>query len=461
MNTIDVGEVIDNSRLSRLQVLVLVMCGLCMIIDGFDVQAMGYVAPAIIQQWGINKSDLGPVFGAGLIGMAVGAPLAGILADRFGRRLILIIALVGLSAGMAATATADTVRDLLVLRFLAGFCMGAIVPNAMAMAGEFSPLRNRVTLVMLTSCGFVVGGALGGTLAVMMIEPLGWQSVFLVGAAAPLLLAVLMLIIMPESIQFLVLRQRKLDRVRGWLRRIDGALHLQPDTRLQVRDAPVGKRSSLLDLVRDSRGLGTAMLWIILFMNLLGAYFLASWLPVIMHDAGHHTSSAVLAGTLLWTGGIIGNLVLGWFVDRRGFGPVMVCMFAVAAVAIAVLGQVATSMVSASIVIAIAGFCVLGGQSALNALATVFYPTTMRSTGAGWALGVGRLGSIVGPVIGGELMRLGWTSQSLLLAASVPAFLALLASLLFWFQGGLPRPVLRSRSIDAVTPASLTKVQRS
>ncbi|RON43602.1 4-hydroxybenzoate transporter [Pseudomonas frederiksbergensis] len=454
MNTIDVGEVIDNSRLSRLQVLVLVLCGFCMIIDGFDVQAMGYVAPAIIQQWGINKSDLGPVFGAGLIGMALGAPLAGILADRFGRRLILIIALVGLSAGMAATATADSVRDLLILRFLAGFCMGAIVPNAMAMAGEFSPARIRVTLMMLTSCGFVVGGALGGTLAVMMIEPLGWQSVFLVGAVAPLLLAILMMVLMPESIQFMVLRQRQLSRVRDWLRRIDGTLRLDEAVQLQVRDALPGKRSSMLDLVRDSRGLGTAMLWIILFMNLLGAYFLASWLPVIMHGAGHDTSSAVLAGTLLWMGGIVGNLVLGWLVDRRGFGPVLVCMFAVAAVAIAVLGQVATSMVSACVVIAIAGFCILGGQSALNALATVFYPTTMRSTGAGWALGIGRLGSILGPMIGGELMRLGWTPQSLLLAAAIPALLAMLASLLFWTKGGLPGPVLRAPSSAVVTPAS-------
>jgi AAHS family 4-hydroxybenzoate transporter-like MFS transporter len=448
MNTIDVGEVLDNSRLSRLQLLVLVMCGLCMIIDGFDVQAMGYVAPAVIQQWGINKSDLGPVFGAGLIGMALGAPLAGILADRFGRRLILIIALVGLSAGMAATATADSVRDLLVLRFLAGFCMGAIVPNAMAMAGEFSPARVRVTLMMLTSCGFVVGGALGGTLAVMMIEPLGWQSVFLVGAVAPLLLAIFMLILMPESIQFLVIRQRKLSRVKEWLRRIDSTLSLD-DAHLQVRDARLGMRSSMLDLVRDSRGLGTAMLWIILFMNLLGAYFLASWLPVIMRDAGHDTSSAVLAGTLLWTGGIVGNLVLGWFVDRRGFGPVIVCMFAVAAMAIAALGQVATSMVSACVVIVIAGFCVLGGQSALNALATVFYPAQMRSTGAGWALGIGRLGSIFGPVIGGELMRLGWSPQSMLLAAAIPALLAMVASLLFWSRGGLPGPVLPASSAQS------------
>jgi len=456
MNTINVSEVIDGSRLSRLQLLVLVMCGLCMIIDGFDVQAMGYVAPTIIEHWGINKSDLGPVFGAGLIGMALGAPLAGILADRFGRRLILVVALLGLSLGMAVTAMADSIRDLLMLRFLAGFCMGAIVPNAMAMAGEFSPARNRVTLMMLTSCGFVVGGALGGTLAAMMIAPFGWQSVFMVGAAAPLLLAILMLILMPESIQFLVLRQKHMDRVKNWLSRIDPTLRLDDDVLLRMRDAPLSKRSSMLDLVRDSRGLGTAMLWVILFMNLLGAYFLASWLPVIMHSAGHDGSSAVLAGTLLWTGGIIGNLVLGWFVDRRGFGPVLVCMFLVAALAIALLGQVATSLVSACIVIAIAGFCILGGQSALNALATIFYPAALRSTGAGWALGIGRLGSILGPVIGGELMRLGWGAQSLLLAASVPAFLALLASALFWARGGLPGPVLRTNNSSTIAPASAT-----
>ncbi len=299
--------------------------------------------------------------------------------------------------------------------------------------------------MMITSSGFIVGGALGGLIAAPLIPALGWRAVFYVGAIAPLLLCVVMIAALPESLQFLALRRRSLERARLWLIRIDASLRIDRDTQLVVREQSK-QGVPFLHLFRDRLGAGTLLLWVINFMNLLAAYFLANWLPVIMTDAGHGTSQAVLTGTIFWVGGILGNLLLGWFVDRRGFGPMLITTFIVSALAIAVVGQVASSLLLASLAVAIAGFFVLGGQTALNALAAVYYPTSVRSTGMGWALGVGRLGSILGPVIGGELMRLNWSASELFLAAAVPSVLALAASVVFWLLGRLPGPARRTEA---------------
>ncbi|MFT7722714.1 MAG: MFS transporter [Roseateles sp.] len=452
VSTLNVSDVIDRSRLGRSQMLVLMLCALCLVIDGFDVQAMGYVAPAVIKQWGIAKADLGAVFGAGLVGMALGALCLGPVADRIGRRPVLVGAMLFLSAAMFATAQASSVRELLLLRFATGLAMGAIIPNAVALAGEFSPARIRVTLMMITSSGFIVGGAVGGAIAAALLPAFGWSSVFIAGAVAPLVVGLVMLGVMPESLQFLALQGRRLGTVKRWLERIDPSLRITADTVFVV---PEKKKQGVpfMHLFRDAMGTGTVLLWTVNFMNLLAAYFLANWLPVIMSEAGHGGSQAVLAGTIFWVGGIVGNLLLGWFVDRRGFGPTLAVTFVTAAVAIALIGQVAGSMLLACLAIVAAGFCVLGGQTALNALAAVYYPTSVRSTGMGWALGIGRLGSIFGPVIGGELMRLNWTTANLFLAAAVPAALALVAVLLFWRSGALPASAAAARPAASHAPS--------
>jgi AAHS family 4-hydroxybenzoate transporter-like MFS transporter len=218
---INVVDTIDRSRLGRLQYFVLGLCMLSLIIDGFDVQAMGYVAPAIIKQWGIAKADLGPVFGAGLMGMAIGALTLGPVADRIGRRPVLIGSMFCLSVCMLATAYASSINELLVLRFLTGLSMGTIIPNAVALAGEFSPARVRVTLMMITSSGFIVGGAVGGAIAAAVIPVYGWSFVFIAGAVAPLLLAIVMLVSMPESLQFLAMQRNRVQQIRRTLARID------------------------------------------------------------------------------------------------------------------------------------------------------------------------------------------------------------------------------------------------
>ena len=437
MHQVNVSQLIDQSRLQPLQILVLVLCGLCMIMDGFDVQAMGYVAPALIKEWGVAKPALGPVFGAGLFGIMVGSLGLSIVADKIGRRPVLIGAAVLLSISMFATAQAKTLDHLLVLRFVAGLAMGAIIPNAMALAGEFSPLRLRVTLMMTVSSGFIIGGAVGGFISAALIPAFGWQSVFYVGALVPLVVAAVIVLAMPESLQFLVMRGKDLPKVRNWLNRIVPEAGIGAETEFTLPQ-PGRKGMPVANLFRDGMATGTVLLWVINFMNLLCAYFLANWLPVVMNVAGHSASQAVLAGSMFWVGGIVGNLLLGWLVDRRGFGPVLSVTFFIGAIATAAIGQVAGSLAVAFLVVGVAGFCVLGAQSGLNALGPTYYPVSLRSTGTGWASGIGRFGSIFGPVVGGELMRLNWSTSDLFQVAAVPAMVAVVAMLLFWRLTRLP-----------------------
>ena len=260
-----------------------------------------------------------------------------------------------------------------------------------------------------------------------------------------------MFVAMPESLQFLVLHGRHLEKVRAWLGRIDPATRADAGTEFSVPER--GKKGMpVANLFRNGMATGTLLLWAINFMNLLCAYFLANWLPVVMNEAGHSGSQAVLAGTTLWIGGIVGNLLLGWFVDRRGFGPVLTATFFIGAIAIAAIGQVAGSLTTAFVVIAVAGFCVLGAQSGLNALGPTYYPVSVRSTGTGWASGIGRFGSIFGPVVAGELMRLNWSTGELFQIAAVPASVAVLAMFAFWHVVKLPKRAEAPSAIPQAVP---------
>jgi MFS transporter, AAHS family, 4-hydroxybenzoate transporter len=419
---IDIPALIDASKVSLFQIWTLVLVGLTVVIDGFDVQAMGYVAPAIIQEWGISKANLGPVFGAGLFGMLVGSLTLSVLADKIGRRPVLIGATLFFAICMLATARVTTLMQLEILRFIAGLGLGAIMPNAMALAGEYSPKRKRVTLMMLVSCGFTVGAVLGGLLSAFMIPAWGWQSVFYLGGIIPMVMAVMMFFYIPESMQFLVLRGKKLDHVGDCLRRIDSTVTIARDSEYIVHEPKGG--APVAELFREGRAKVTILLWIINFMNLINLYFLSNWLPTIAKDAGLTTSTAVLVGTALQVGGVIGTLLMGPIIDRVGFYRVLVPSFLVAAVTIALIGQPGLPLLLLFAVVAVTGFCIVGGQPAVNALAASYYPTTLRSTGIGWSLGIGRVGSIVGPVLGGELIRLNWSNSELFIAVAVPAVIS-------------------------------------
>ncbi len=420
---VNVTELVDNSRIGSLHVGIFTLCALCLIMDGFDVQAVGYVAPAIIQDWHIPNAALGPVFGAGNFGVLVGQLLFTMAADKIGRRPVLIGGAFFFSVLTLLTARVDTVGELLAVRFIAGLGLGSIIPNATALIGEYSPKRQRVTLMATVSVGFTAGAAIGGFVAAALIPAFGWRSVFYLGGAVPLVIAVLMVFWLPESLQFLVLRGKNLHTVGKWLTRLAPDAPVDERTRYVVQEE---QRAGVpvVHLFREGRALATILLWIVNFMNLLNLYFLSNWLPTVVRDAGYATSTAVLVGTTLQVGGTLGTFWLAWLIARLGFTPVLTTCFAVASASIALIGQPGLSLALLVVIVFVAGSCVVGGQPTVNALSGSYYPTYLRSTGIGWGLGIGRAGAIVGPVLGGEFMRRHWSTDDIFMAAAVPALIS-------------------------------------
>ncbi|THD71332.1 MAG: MFS transporter [Bradyrhizobium sp.] len=427
---VDVVEFIDQQPVGGFQVRLLLTCAAVLFLDGFDTQAIGFVAPALAKEWGLTKGALGPVFSAGLFGLMIGALIFGPLADRIGRKKIIIFSTIAFGIGALVTAFVHDLGMLLAIRFLTGLGLGGAMPNAIAMTSEFNPRRRRATMVMIMFCGFSVGAALGGILAAALIPQFGWRSVFVIGGAAPLLLAPILALRLPESVRFLALTGRADARVAELLGLINPKAGFAPATRFVVHE-PGLAGVPVLHLFRDGRTLVTLLLWVVFFMSLLDIYFLSNWLPTVLNDLGASVSAAALIGSLLQIGGVVGTFALGSIIDRFSFRALTLVYF-VAVFAVAAIGQLGHSVIFVSLAIFAAGFCVVGGQIAANALAAGFYPTAVRATGVGWALGVGRVGSIVGPLVGGLLLSMKWSTASVFMCAAAAALCATLAA--FWLS---------------------------
>lgn len=420
--TVNIAALVETSRLGRFQWTLFGLCGLCLIMDGFDVQAMGYVAPAVIREFGVPAAMMGRVLSAALVGVLIGSYGFSMLADKIGRRPVLIFASIYFSLAALWTARASSVNELLAVRLLAGIGMGGIMPNAMALAGEYSPSRVRVTVMMVVANFFTVGAALGGFIASALIPRFGWRSVFVFGGTAPLAIALAMIFLLPESLPFLVQKNKDLDKVRQWLRRMGVPLPVGDLRYVLEEENRAGV--PLQHLFREGRATGTLLLWVLNFMNLANLYFLGSWLPTVVRDQGYATSIAVLVGTAVPVGGSIGAIANGWLIDRLGFRRVLTALFSVATVSVAMIGQPALPLALLFAAAFVAGWCIPGGQSAINALAAIYYPTYLRSTGIGSGLGFGRIGAIVGPVVAGILLGRGLAHRELFLVAAVPALIS-------------------------------------
>ena len=427
---VDVAEFIDQQPVGGFQVKLLLTCAAVLFLDGFDTQAIGYVAPALAKEWGLTKGALGPVFSAGLFGLMIGALLFGPLADRIGRKKIIILSTLAFGIGALVTAFVNDLNTLLAIRFLTGLGLGGAMPNAVAMTSEFNPRRRRATMVMIMFCGFSVGAALGGLLAAALIPQFGWRSVFVVGGVAPLLLVPVLALRLPESVRFLALTGRANERVAELLRLINPNAAFAP-ARQFVIDEPHLPGIPVVHLFREGRTLVTLLLWVVFFMSLLDLYFLSNWLPTVLNDLGSSVASSAAIGSMLQVGGVVGTFALGSIIDRFSFRALALVYF-IAVFAVGAIGQLGHSVVFVTMAIFAAGFCVVGGQIAANALAAAFYPTSVRATGVGWALGIGRVGSIVGPLVGGMLLTMKWSAASVFMAAAGAAMCAALAA--FWIS---------------------------
>lgn len=427
MRQIDVHPVIDNARFSRFHWMVMALCALLLIFDGYDLFIFGVVLPSIMQEWGLTPLEAGALGSYALFGMMFGALGFGTLADRIGRKKGIAICFVLFSTATILNGFASNPTEFGIFRFIAGLGCGGLMPNAVALMNEYAPKRLRSTLVAVMFSGYSLGGMLAAGVGIYMLPRFGWESMFF-AAAVPLLLLPLILWKLPESVGFLV-RQGRHEQARAVLAKVEPGLALDAADQLLMSDAK-GQGVGVFELFRDGRALRTLCLWLAFFCCLLMVYALSSWLPKLMANAGYSLGSSLSFLLALNFGGMAGAILGGWLGDRFNLGKVMVAFFVAAAASISLLGFNSPTPVLYGLIF-IAGATTIGTQILLYAGAAQFYGLSIRSTGLGWASGIGRNGAIVGPLLGGALMAINLPLQLNFIAFAVPGAIAALAMAVF------------------------------
>jgi len=422
---IDVNEVIERQKLGPFQITLGALLILAMFVDGFEAQAPGFAAPAIIKAWGIPRSSMGLVFGAGNLGLMLGAVLLGILGDRFGRKRTIVVGCLVLAAFSLLTMYATDLTTLRLLRVGSGIGVGGVLPSVIALGTEFSPRRIQATTIWVLLIGYQFGASSGALISTFLFVHYGWQVMFLIGAILPLVTALLVLAFLSESVRFLALDVSARDRMARVLARIEPHLPINRDTRLIVHEE---KKSGfrLAHLFSEGRTAFTLLLWAVYVANLMALQFLLTWLPTVLESRDVPRGVAALATVLVPMGGMVGGLVLSRFLDSGSIRPVAIA-FALGVPLVALIGSSGGSTWLLMLATFGAGCAIIGGQTNLHAAAGRFYPTFIRANGIGWANGVGRIGSILGPVIGGVLIGLDLPTSQLFLFAALPPLCAAIA----------------------------------
>ena len=424
MRHIDIHKTADAAKFNGFHASLLLWCALIIICDGYDLAVAGIAVPSIMKDMGVTAQNAGFMVSSALFGMMFGAIFLGTLADRIGRRWTIVICLALFSVFTAGAGLTHDPYVFSVMRFLAGLGIGGVMPNVVAQMTEYSPRKIRATMVTLMFSGYAVGGMLAAILGKGLIEQYGWQSVFL-AAGIPVLLIPFVLKSMPESMPFLV-KQGRLDELKQIVLRLDPTYRAQPGDSFELpavdraSGAPVGK------LFHDGRAFSTVMFWIAFFMCLFMVYALSSWLTKLMAGAGYSLGSALTFVLVLNFGAVIGAVGGGWLADRFHIKYVLVAMYALAAVSITLLGYPVSTPVL-FLLVGLAGASTIGTQIVTYAYAGQFYPAAIRSTGIGWASGVGRSGAILAPIVIGTLVGMSLQLQQNFLAIAIPAVVATIA----------------------------------
>ncbi|NBF09840.1 MFS transporter [Pseudomonas sp. Fl4BN1] len=423
MRNIDCNTLIDEARFNPFHWRVLFWCALIIIFDGYDLVIYGVVLPVLMREWGLTPLQAGALGSYALFGMMLGALFFGSLSDRIGRKKVIAVCVILFSGFTVLNGFARNPTEFGLCRFIAGLGIGGVMPNVVALMSEYAPKKIRSTLVAIMFSGYSVGGMLSAGLGIVLLPNFGWQSVFYV-AAIPLLLLPLILKYLPESVGFM-LRQGREQEAREVLQRIEPGFVPQAGDRF-VQALPQAAGAPVLQLFRQGRALSTLMLWVAFFCCLLMVYALNSWLPKLMTSAGYGLGSSLTFLLVLNFGAIFGAVGGGWIGDRLALHKVLVGFFLIAALSISLLGFKSPILVL-YLLIAVAGASTIGTQILAYACVAQFYPMAMRSTGLGWASGVGRSGAIVGPLLGGALVGIELPLHYNFMAFAVPGAVAALA----------------------------------
>ena len=423
---IDVQALIDTHELSAVQKRLLLLCFLVVAVDGFDTAVIGFIAPALRAEWRLEVSRLGPLFAAGLVGLMAGAFAVGPLADRYGRKALLVASMLVFGLATLVSSLSRDIGTLTWLRFLTGVGLGGAMPTSLTLAAEYCPARRRASLVTLMFCGFTIGSALGGLIAAQVLDRYGWRPLLVGGGVVPLALAPVLWWTLPESVRYLLATGAQKSRIAAVLSRIAPGVDLRGATF-------AGTTAPQVSPVRQvfSGGLmgGTLLLWLAFFMSLLVVYLLSNWMPTLIRSTGASLGHAAFVTAMLQVGGTIGAIAIGRLMDALNPHRVLGAAYASGAAFIVLISLTTASPWLMALAVFSAGFCVSGGQVGANALSAAFYPTPYRATGVSWANGIGRSGSIVGSLLGGWMLALGWEVTTVYSLVAIPALVAAAALL--------------------------------
>ena len=422
---IDVQALIDAAPVSSLQKRLLVLCFLVIAIDGFDTAIIGFIAPVVRAEWGLAVAQLGPLFASGLFGLMLGAFAVGPLADRYGRKTMLVASMIVFGAASLMSAYSGSLTALIGLRFLTGLGLGGAMPMTITLAAEFCPASRRSSLVTLMFCGFTLGSALAGLIAARILPGFGWRVLLVGGGVAPLVLAPMLVMLLPESVRFLVTKGDAHGRITAVLGRISPTANFHGAAFV---DTTPSSASPVTQLFHGGLVKGTLLLWLAFFMSLLVVYLMTNWMPTLLQQASRTSiADAAFIGAMYQVGGTLGAILVGRLMDRFEPHRVLVASYFLGAASIVLISLWTDTRLLMTLAVFAAGACISGGQVGGNALSAAFYPTRYRATGVAWANGVGRSGSIAGSLLGGVLLGFGWPATTVYALVAIPAVISALA----------------------------------
>jgi len=431
--TVFVDELIDRQKLSGRSYLMLGLLLIALLCDGFDLQLVAFAAPRLAREWGVAPEALRYAQSANLLGMMFGAMFLGNMGDRFGRKRVIVLGTI-LYAGMSlACLLATNVNQLAVLRFFTGLGLGGVLPNVIALGAEISPSSKRARLTSIPIIGMSLGSGLPAVVAAWLVPIFGWKALFVVGGIVPVLVAVIIALKLPESILFLTHRNRASDRaeIERRAKELSPQLVVTPETRFALNTAGrAASRGSLRDLFAGSLKVTTPLLWLMFACTLLSMHFINSWISVILNQAGLSEQQTAFTNGVLHWGGTVAAVITVFVLSRLGLYWALTLLL----LGLAGCFTIATTGFSSALVltaaVSMAGFGIIGCQGELNASAGLIYPVSCRPTGVGSALGVGRIGSLSGPLVGGYVLAQHWPTQKMFFVPILPLTIAVLATLL-------------------------------